>query len=61
MDETPENAAEYFKRSLGHQLKHQEKLIDKLPFKDTDHVFEIGWEPQQCRPEWPRRLYLMGK
>jgi len=42
MDETPESAAEYFKRSLGHQLKHQEKLIDKVPFKDTDHVFEIG-------------------
>ena len=42
MDETPESAAEYFKRSLGNQLKHQEELIDKLPFKDTDHVFEIG-------------------
>ena len=42
MDETPESAAEYFKRSLGHQLKHQEKLIEKIPFKDTDNVFEIG-------------------
>jgi len=42
MDETAESAAEYFKRSLGHQLKHQEELIDKIPFKDTDYVFEIG-------------------
>ena len=42
MDETRENAAEYFKRSVGHQLKYYEKLIAKVPFKDADHVFELG-------------------
>ena len=42
MNESPETAAEYFKRSVKHQLKCYEKLIERLPFKDTDHVFELG-------------------
>ena len=42
MDETWESAAEYFQRSADYQLKSYEKLIDKIPFKDTDHVFDLG-------------------
>jgi len=42
MNEARETAAEYFKRSVKHQLKCYEKLIERLPFRDTDHVFELG-------------------
>ena len=42
MNESKESAAEYSKRSANYQFKYYEKLIDKIPFNDTDHVFEIG-------------------
>ena len=42
MDESLEISAEYFKRSANHQLKYFEKLISRTPFKDSDHVFELG-------------------
>ena len=42
MDESAEISEEYFKRSANHQLKYFEKLIERTPFKDSDHVFELG-------------------
>ena len=42
MEESAENAEQYFNRSLHHQFKYYERLINGVSFKDTDHVFELG-------------------
>ena len=42
MDGSRENATEYLKRSANYQLKFFEKLIDKIPFKDSYRVFDLG-------------------
>ena len=42
MNESKESAAEYSKQSANYQFKYYEKLLDKIPFNATDHVFEIG-------------------
>ena len=42
MEESVENAVQYFNRSVNHQLKFYETLLDGVSFKDTAHVFELG-------------------
>ena len=61
MDESPESAEEYFKRSLKCQFSYFKKLIEKIPFKNTDHVFELGCGTGAMSAHLAREFVPKGK
>ena len=42
MDESTDTTAEYFKQSANHQFKNNKILLERIQFKDADHIFELG-------------------